>query len=502
VLSRNYLREVNAASLAVPAEQRAWPIYRQGYLAMPSMRDEPWIKLDKWPNYTPDDPMWPTFVQYVRAAQPALVSVRRGAAMERSAYLVNAEVTKTPANPSDPSGVQDPGDINPPTIGILLPQLQAYRSMARLLKADVLVAVEARDGSTVAADLLALPGLARHAGEDRTLIAQLVGLAIIELTDDVVGHVLRDHPELLTDEQWKDLAHRLAAYRPTPDGPAEQVSLVVERYMTEDLLQRFFTDDGHGDGHFIQNDTIYAYWGLRKPGGMSAMAPIASAVLAGRADTLRVYNELMDMEAATFAQPRYARDAGAVDRRWGEIRSSAAGMRYSFIMALFPALGKAQGSADTSLERRDGTVVAIALELFKRKNGRYPSTLAELAPGYLPAVPMDKWSGAPLGYRAGGSEVTGGRPLIYSVGANKIDDGGVMNTPWYPDAAAGRAMWPAAGGDIATKDWVLWPPVETVGEIPQPPTGSVRHENSATEDMSQIFNGLMPWNQLWSVGAK
>jgi hypothetical protein len=57
------------------------------------------------------------------------------------------------------------------------------------------------------------------------------------------------------------------------------------------------------------------------------------------------------------------------------------------------------------------------------------------------------------------------------VGADKTDDGGVIGTPWFAFQAAVSATYPALSGDIPTKDWVIWPPVEDVGEAPK---GKVR----------------------------
>ncbi len=61
----------------------------------------------------------------------------------------------------------------------------------------------------------------------------------------------------------------------------------------------------------------------------------------------------------------------------------------------------------------------VAIELFRRKNGRYPSSLSELVPQYLEAVPSDPFSGNAMIYR-----VTTNSYSLYSIGADKKDDGG------------------------------------------------------------------------------
>jgi len=69
-----------------------------------------------------------------------------------------------------------------------------------------------------------------------------------------------------------------------------------------------------------------------------------------------------------------------------------------------------------------GTAVALALRLYALDHGgHYPRTLAELTPRYLPEAPLDPFSrGQPLRYRFDAAS-----PVVYSVGENGIDDGGV-----------------------------------------------------------------------------
>ena len=75
--------------------------------------------------------------------------------------------------------------------------------------------------------------------------------------------------------------------------------------------------------------------------------------------------------------------------------------------------------------------LAIALAWFKAEKGRYPAKLAELAPGYLPTIPADRFSPDPLIYRA-----ADGGYIVYSVGENLIDDGGVTDYPGEKDDIA------------------------------------------------------------------
>ncbi|MDR3707263.1 MAG: hypothetical protein P4L33_03105 [Capsulimonadaceae bacterium] len=62
----------------------------------------------------------------------------------------------------------------------------------------------------------------------------------------------------------------------------------------------------------------------------------------------------------------------------------------------------------------------LALRAYFVDHGRYPASLAALAPRYIPAVPNDPFADAgPLRYR-----LAGARYVLYSVGPDGIDDGG------------------------------------------------------------------------------
>jgi hypothetical protein len=77
---------------------------------------------------------------------------------------------------------------------------------------------------------------------------------------------------------------------------------------------------------------------------------------------------------------------------------------------------------------RRAAAAALATRLFLIDNGRYPASLDELVPTYLPELPMDTYArdGGPLRYVLADQ---GRRPLLYSVGENGTDDYATGNTP-------------------------------------------------------------------------
>jgi hypothetical protein len=86
----------------------------------------------------------------------------------------------------------------------------------------------------------------------------------------------------------------------------------------------------------------------------------------------------------------------------------------------------------------DMAIVACALERYHLAEGEYPETLAVLAPEYLKAIPPDVVDGQPLHYR----RTNDGRFVLYSIGWNGQDDGGVVSL-----TESGRV-------DVRKGDWI------------------------------------------------
>src|SRR6185295_11414339 len=115
---------------------------------------------------------------------------------------------------------------------------------------------------------------------------------------------------------------------------------------------------------------------------------------------------------------------------------------------------------------RDATLAAIAIAVYHARHGAYPPSLDVLVPDLLPALPIDRIDGKPLKYKPA---PPGGLPILYSVGADRKDDGGrppegknaFLNAArWVPIYTVN--MWKV--GDISRGaypdgDWVFWPPV-------------------------------------------
>ena len=87
---------------------------------------------------------------------------------------------------------------------------------------------------------------------------------------------------------------------------------------------------------------------------------------------------------------------------------------------LLPAFDRTFARRDSAIAQLRLAEVALLLKACKGERGEYPESLAELEEFVGRELPADPFSGGPLVYRREGAGF-----LLYSLGANLEDDGGV-----------------------------------------------------------------------------
>lgn len=105
---------------------------------------------------------------------------------------------------------------------------------------------------------------------------------------------------------------------------------------------------------------------------------------------------------------------------------------------LLPALGAGAKKFAVAQASVDLARTALALERYRLAHGEFPESLDALAPQFIAAVPHDVISGQPLKYR----RTSDGQFVLYSVGWNETDDGGVVG------------LRESGSVDISKGDWV------------------------------------------------
>ncbi|MCH8152992.1 MAG: hypothetical protein IH830_11555 [Planctomycetes bacterium] len=465
VLAHDYLADLNAAALAVPQTQRAWPMYRTALVALGEIPKEIDLRV------RPADSDWDEVAEFVATHAEALDLVRQAAARPGLGYIVGFVMDEADLAlwPEMERYVHDRNVememAKAGLMGLLLPHMAQLRKLGQLLALDAHRAVALGDGALAAADIEASLGLAEHVREAPFLINELSSLRVIGGALTTVGEILAEHPEIFTDSQLHALAHRLAAVH----GGRIQLRLDGEKLVFQDWVQRLYTDDGQGDGHLTaQGLRSLAYVGWMEgdssdvpPSRVGPLAPALGLVMAGRREMTEESSRLFALAEAESAKPLWEQDLFKIDRNVEQHKGSFIHMaRYLPIALLMPAFAKAGRSPQMLIQQRDAMLVAIGLELYRRLNGAWPQSLEMLVPELLPAVPADRFDGRPLRYR-----LVDGTPLLYSIGADRDDDGG------RPPLDARGRLAPKLGARVvedptkaADGDWILWPPVlEPVG---------------------------------------
>ena len=91
---------------------------------------------------------------------------------------------------------------------------------------------------------MAIAGMTRQLSQRWDfLISDRVGFACLQTGQRGLKEQLLEHPEAFTQEQLVSIAHVYSLA-----GQELGLHMVNERRMFDDILQRTFTDDGHGNG--------------------------------------------------------------------------------------------------------------------------------------------------------------------------------------------------------------------------------------------------------------
>jgi hypothetical protein len=224
--------------------------------------------------------------------------------------------------------------------------------------------------------------------------------------------------------------------------------------MIDDLVQRVYTDDGDGGGRLTaQGLSSLGYVSSTPDMRVGPLAPIAGLLVANRRDMNREVDRWFAMLEAEFAKPLWRRDLNRINREIDRRSESVWYVtRYLGMPLLMPPLTRVGTQPELVTQERDAVCVAIALELFRRRHSSWPRSLDELVPELLPEIPPDRFDGRPLRYR-----LIDNNPVVYSVGADRDDDGAMT-----PRTSSSRfASYDATvvnddGTARADGDWVLW----------------------------------------------
>jgi len=129
-----------------------------------------------------------------------------------------------------------------------------------------------------------------------------------------------------------------------------------------------------------------------------------------------------------------------VNQAGKEIETLSPSGPYTFLASVaIPNFIKATQTACGNQTKVNQACLACALERYRLAHGEYPASLDVLAPQFIAKVPHDIIGGQPLKYR----RTDDGQFVLYSIGWNERDDGGVpgKTLPVGYDEDQGDWVW-------------------------------------------------------------
>jgi hypothetical protein len=311
---------------------------------------------------------------------------------------------------------------------LALESTASYRSLALAWRDSV--AYQARSGAVDEAmsDSLVLIRFGLHLKDKGLLTEQMVGIAIEALGHSAMYGVLQ-RPGIPVEILARVQDELASAF----ERDRDVINLEGEKVFWYDIIQRTFTDNGHGGGRALPSGLPFATGDWR--GGLARM------LLFDYPDR-RVAVTLVDsyFEQAQKAA-RTPPNSGKSHPIWAELKERM--KRNPLLSGMVPADSGIARVAWHSTTAEAALVTIVAVHRYQAENGVYPDGLEELVTaGFLARLPNDPFGEGPLTYRR-----TAEGFLLYSWGQNLIDDGG-----WRGTGQDGQAhAWVDNGDDV------FWP---------------------------------------------
>ena len=295
------------------------------------------------------------------------------------------------------------------------------------------IAYEAHEGRVVEAldDCLVLQHSGRHMQSRGSLIEQLIGISSEQSAYDGMLSILH-RPDVSAIALQRVQEALLATF----DEGRRVIDLDGEKAIWHDIIQRAFTDDGHGGGRALGRGLIFAAgtWS----GNIARMFVFQYP---DRRETTEVVNRYFEQVHAALSIPPARSES---EQPWQAVERTAS--ENMFLDLVAPA-HRRLGLQEWRVKAHEAaTIAAVAIVRYKLDKGQYPARFAELVEaGYLPSLPADPFGKGPLSYKR-----TDDGFLLYSWGPNLSDEGGWPST----DQDGKPRMW------TENNDWVFWPVTE------------------------------------------
>lgn len=322
-------------------------------------------------------------------------------------------------------------------ISILTPDLNDFRNLVRALAWRARLRAEQNQYEEAFDDVQSCYRFGRHLKGDGFLVEQLTASS----TEMVATQTLRD----ILSEYRIDAATLAALQKDYEQMIADEnfvIGLEAEKMSLYDEIQRSFTADGRGGGHLyiirIREIAEFFDWSHTDSWLVTNFVHVLFTH-PNKQQTLTAANKFYDYtQEATLKTPaRIRTEQIDIDKEFQRLSSG------NVLLSMFlPSIERIIEYSYLNKADVQATLAIIAILRYKQDTGGYPEDLEQLiAAAYLKELPMDPYSDKLLVYKK-----TGESFVLYSLGSDFDDDGGVENPK---DSQVRKQEGPG--------DWIFWP---------------------------------------------
>ncbi len=462
----DYIALATKRSRAVPGNERAWPLYRNALIRLKQHPRYPWpggylVSEDGGVVLADADEMR-SFYEEERGAIDQLL---RAAQMPSLGFVSHYGVRAEDRVLWPPGTFDDDrlfASLIPSVADALLPHLTDLEAVAKIFQHEAADALQRSQSTRYVDTTVSALGIARHAAEDEMLISRIVALTQLQTLSETIARDVIRNPSVFTRSDLQRLKRHLSE-APIEDLLRADVVITHARFFFEDLVQQIYTDDGKGDGR-LSPWSVESLERLRGiPRGAVAsplLSPLASPT---RGEVMSAFDEIQKALVHARLRPMWEWEdfsARAERRRVSPPSTSRWSIDLTYVWGFRSQIFF---RSEYARQVRDAALVAIACAEYKLERSRWPISLDELLPIFLQEIPRDRFDGAPLRYA-----LQDGDPVLYSVGTNRVDDGGTPEARWrsgefYDDTASywlgaeELADQQASSSEFSHDgDWILW----------------------------------------------
>lgn len=308
-----------------------------------------------------------------------------------------------------------------------IPDIGHLRRLAQARIASMYQALTQGDADEALAALDQTLYIAQVNTHQALIVEQLIGRAIAGSAAGWLRQALMQHQlEATTYAQLlKTFQQRL------PLGPTK-IALQGERLIMLDMIQHLYSDDGTGGGRLLLaeiGDIVQitgAGSSTKLPKGEAlAIVNLGGFFYANRTEITETANDFFDHLIRLSKLSRADRRADPFDEN---AVFQALGWQFMPLNMLMPALGRAIDARDAIDCEIAGTIIMLALEQYRAQTGQYPDSLEDLTPAILEDIPSDPFSVEGFVYRTLVDDPLGKGYVLYSIGADGVDNKGAINS--------------------------------------------------------------------------